>query len=139
VAIVSRCDIGRQLACAGCMLVVGLTTGACGGTQSSQGEGVNDGGSVRQVDDLEGLEFRWAGNGQRTLGTIRVREPSILRFVNDTGHSFDLRFDDQDRLPNSFVSTEQSEGSVPVAPGVYRNIYMSAVAIGSWEISIEPR
>jgi hypothetical protein len=100
---------------------------------------VNDGGSVRQVDDLQGPEFRWVGNGQRTLGTIRVREPSILRFVNDTGYSFDLRFDDQDRLPNSFVSTEQSEGSVPVAPGVYRNIYMSAVAIGSWEISIEPR
>lgn len=120
--------------------VMSLGLVACGGAQSPQKDGGDDGTSVRQVDDLEGPEFRWVGNGQRKLGTIRVKEPSTLRWINETGYDFDLRHDDPEGIAyDHFVVTEQQRGSVPVEPGTYRNIYMSAVAIGSWEISIEPR
>lgn len=83
----------------------------------------NDGLEVQQVDALNGPEFRWVGNGQRTLGTIRVTDASTLRWTNNTGYSFDLRYDDADGTAyDKFVSTSQREGSVPVEPGVYRNI-----------------
>lgn len=109
-------------------------------TSSQQAPDLGAGASVQQVDDLEGPEFRWVGNGQRTLGTVRVEQPSILRWVNDTGYDFDLRYDDPDGIAHDrFVMTEQREGSVPVEPGVYRNIYMSATPSGVWEITIEPR
>lgn len=125
------------VAAIGCTAVVPIT--GCSGARDEPTEVGRDGESVVQVDDVEGPEFRWTGNGQRTLGTIRVRVPSVVRWVNDTGYSFALRREDRDGIPDTLVSTEQRVGSVPVEPGLYRRLYMSAVALGSWEIVIEPR
>lgn len=114
-----------------------LTRGEDSTPEPSAGAGVD------QIDDTQGPDFQWTGNGQRTLGTIRVKEPSVLRWRNNTGSSFGLGYDaDYIEGPDhveDFIDTEQGTGSVPVEPGVYRHIYMSAAAVGDWEITIEPR
>lgn len=125
------------VAAIGCIAAVCLS--GCTGARDEPSEARQDGESIVQVDDVEGPEFRWTGNGQRTLGTIRVRVPSVVRWVNDTGYSFALRREDRDGIPDTLVSTGQRVGSVPVEPGLYRRLYMSAVALGGWEIVIEPR
>lgn len=120
-------------------LALGLTTG-CG--EDSDPE-PSSGAGVAQVDDTRGPDFQWTGNGQRPLGTIRVKEPSVLRWRNDTGSSFGLGYDadyiDGPDHVEDFVDTAHRTGSVPVEAGVYRHIYMSAAAVGDWEITIEPR
>ncbi len=73
-------------------LLVVTTVTACGDDSTAEPSSAepSSGAGVKQVDDTKGPGFRWTGNGQRTLGTIKVEEPSILRWRNDTGYSFAL-------------------------------------------------
>jgi hypothetical protein len=79
--------------------------------------------------------FSFSGNGTKNIGTVRVREESILEWTNndDPALRFIVIYDEDFGLT---VSSEASSGDSVVPPGTYRNIEVSG---GSWTVTIRPR
>jgi hypothetical protein len=93
-----------------------------------------DGGRAPAPAPARGGEY--SGTGSKSLGTIEVSRPSVLRWTT-TGESGIRSFavmDDDFRI-NVSVQGETG-GQSRVEPGTYRNVTVNAV--GDWTMSIEP-
>ena len=75
--------------------------------------------------------YRFSGNGDKALGTLRIGRASTLRWTNDGGV-----FTVQDQAFGLTVNSQGSSGTSQVSAGTYSDVSVNAV--GNWTIRITP-
>jgi hypothetical protein len=81
----------------------------------------------------EGGGHSYKGSGNGSIGTITVARQSMLRWTS--GGGFSIKNSSEDERSLAF-SSGASKGEIPVEPGTYHEVTVSAT--GEWSFTISP-